>query len=69
MPKCEIKGYRGILENRGKFVDAEEALDYALKQMGLEVTNPTAPEAELLPEIVEWYFSGNWIAVHEGEDE
>ena len=30
----EVIGYRGIFPNRGKYIPADEALEYALEQCG-----------------------------------
>lgn len=47
-----------------EFVRDEDALDYVLKQGGLAFVNDDAPEAEAFKEeLVEWYFSGNWVRV------
>lgn len=40
------RGYYGIADNEGKFVEADEALEYALTQCGMSITNPDAPECE-----------------------
>lgn len=63
--KGNLIGWKGICSNSGKFVAVEDGLAYVLEQLGLEAVNPKAPEADALPELVEWYFSGNWIGVYE----
>ena len=68
MSKGKLKGWEGICSNAGKFVPVEEGLAYVFNQIGIEKVNPNAPEANALRELVEWYFSGNWIEVYE-EDE
>lgn len=61
MMRPEGPGYRGIGPNTGKFVPAEEALDYALAQCGVAVVDSAAPEAEeFLSMAEEWYFDGGW---------
>ena len=56
------RGYYGIADNEGKFVEADEALEYALTQCGMSITNPDAPECEeAAAAFEEWYFSGCWI--------
>ena len=65
-----IKGWKGILANDGKFVDAEDGFDYAAKAVGIKEFDHKAPEAEEFKEfLVEWFFSGNWIEVKENEEE
>ena len=57
-------GYEQIKGN--KFVPAEDALDHVLKECGLAIVNPAAPDAKESQEmLVEWYFSGNWVEVKE----
>ena len=57
----EVIGYRGIFPNRGKYIPADEALEYALEQCGV-VVDARAPDAkEFLDMMVDWYFSGAWI--------
>ena len=68
MSKGQLKGWKGICSNAGKFVPVDEGLAYVFKQVGIMLVNPNAPEADALLELVDWYFSGNWIEVYE-EDE
>lgn len=68
MMKPDGAGYRGIGPNAGKFVPADEALEYALEQCGVSLIqiNRDAPEAaEFLAMIVDWYFDGPWVAEEE----
>ena len=66
----KLKGYAGIGREAGKFVPADEACAHAMKECGVEITNPEAPLAgEFRKEIVAWYFSGNWVEVYEEGDE
>lgn len=59
-----IKGWEGILTERGKFVAAEDGFSYAAEQCGIQMVNPSAPEAEEFQAmLVEWFFSGNWLEV------
>lgn len=63
------RGYYGTASNKGKFVPADDALDYALAQCGMSITNPDAPECEeAAAAFEEWYFSGGWI-FREGGDQ
>lgn len=69
MMRPEGAGYRGIGPNTGKFVPADEALDYALEQCGVSLilVDNDAPEAEeFLHMVEEWYFDGGWT-FEEGE--
>lgn len=68
MRKGELIGWKGILSNIGKFVPANDGLKYVLKQLGVMLINPDDPQEAILTELVDWYFSGNWIEVYE-EDE
>lgn len=69
MRKGQLKGWKGICRNTGKFVAAEDGLAYVFDQIGIMAFNHEAPDAEMfLKDLVEWYFSGNWIEVYE-EDE
>ena len=62
MSRMTESGYYGIADNEGKFVEADEALDYALAQCGMSITDQNAPECEeAAAAFEEWYFSGGWI--------
>lgn len=54
-----IRGYKGIGPEYGKYIETENAADYAATQCGIELTGKTTDE--FLKMFVEWYFSGNWI--------
>ena len=70
MRKGELKGWKGIFCNEGKFVNAEDGLSYVFDQVGITAFNHDAPDAAMfLEDLVEWYFSGNWIEVYEEEFE
>lgn len=69
MRKGNFKGWKGICSNTGKFVPADEGVEYVFDQVGIMAFNYDAPDAEaFVKDTVEWYFSGNWIEVYE-EDE
>lgn len=69
MKKGNFKGWRGICNNAGKFVPADEGFEHVCTQVGIASFDYNAPDAtEFAYMIVEWYFSGNWIKVYE-EDE
>lgn len=54
-------GYKGLNENAGIFISADDALDFALERCGLAVANQDAPELEnALAALEEWFFSGGW---------
>ena len=72
MMKPDGAGYRGNGPNTGKFVPADEALDYALEQCGVSIimVDKDAPEAEEFLRLVEeWYFDGGWTFVNGEEQE
>ena len=57
----DILGYKGLNENAGIFIDADDALDFALERCGLAVANQDAPELEnALAALEEWFYSGDW---------
>lgn len=61
-------GYKGIGPEKGKFVDGYDAFSYVCKQVGIVDFDPTAPDAEEFREnLIDWYFSGNWIRVYEND--
>lgn len=57
----EVIGYRGIFPNRGKYIPAEEALEYALEQCGVVVDARAPAAGEFLAMLPDWFFSGNWL--------
>ena len=64
-----LLGWKGIFCNEGKFVDAEDGLSYVFDQIGIMAFNHDAPDAAMfLEDLLEWYFSGNWIEVYEEDD-
>lgn len=71
MTKPDGAGYRGNGPDTGKFVPADEALEYALEQCGVSLIqiNRDAPEAaEFLAMVEEWYFDGGWTLVHADDE-
>lgn len=60
-----MKSYRNITTD--EVVYKEEAEEYVLDRLGLEVTpkgkngEMTIEQIENIEQTVEWYFSGNWI--------
>lgn len=62
MAKKAIIGYEQIKGN--KFVPIERALAYVLEQCGIAIVDDGAPSAEeFQKDLVEWFFSGNWVEV------
>lgn len=66
--------YEGFGEHEGEYVPAEYALHYAMKQCGIEPIKKYSPEyspeqQEFAEMLVEWYFSGSWRAIREGDSE
>jgi hypothetical protein len=68
--KGKFLGWRGFGPNKGKFVEVGDAFPYVCEQVGITVFDPTAPDAAEFKEmLVDWYFSGNWVTIYEGEDD
>lgn len=66
MKKGKLKGWRGFGPNAGEYVAAEDGFGYVCTQVGIEVFDNTALEAEDFKEmLIDWYFSGNWLEVYE----
>ena len=53
-----MKVYRGIGPEEGTIVTEEEAIDYALERC---LKGTEEDQEEFRKELVEWFFSGNWI--------
>ena len=64
--ECVIK-YIGICANKGLKVEGKDALCYAMLQCGIQITTITNLTKEFADMLVDWYFSGNWIAEKEAE--
>lgn len=73
----KVKFYKSLTRNaNGKFVIVyeEEALDYVLEKLGLEMHPVGQAQIETLEQVefkemlVEWYFSGNWVVEWEDVD-
>lgn len=63
-----VVGYEGIGPERGKYVDADDALSYAMIRCGITWDVPIdgfKPDdrAEFEQAFVEWFYSGNWLPV------
>ncbi len=62
-----MKQYRSLKDNT--VVMEEDALDYVLDKLGIELIPTNDIEQEEFKEmIVEWYFSANWIKEECDED-
>ena len=61
-----IVGYRGMCSNQGIYIDNEDALMYAMEQCGIKPSNERDMDAEFTDMLVEWYYSGDWIADTKG---
>lgn len=62
---AEMIGYEGILRNYGKFVSADDALDYAMDQCGIAIVDIDAPDCgEFAAMLEEWFYSDNWVEVY-----
>mgnify|MGYP004509815903 FL=1 len=53
-----MKVYRGIGPEDGTIVTEKEAFDYALERC---LKGTQEDQEEFRKELVEWFFSGNWI--------
>ena len=51
--------YKGLGPNSGILVPDDEARGYALSQLGL--AENTGTDQDAVDELVEWFFSGNWL--------
>lgn len=56
----EIVGYRGICSNRGVYVPVEDAFAYAMEHLPAE-------SEEDKRGFIEWFFSGDFLPVREGD--
>ncbi len=66
--QADIAGYRGIGLERGKYVEAEDALKYAMERCGIKFSGlPGDSRKEFRCALVEWFFSGNWIPVEQSD--
>ncbi len=62
----ELKGWKGIGPERGKFIPAEDGLDHILTEFGITGLDESVPlYGELKELLIDWYYSGNWIEVYE----
>ena len=71
--KPPLIGYRGICKNRDiSIVYKEEAVEYALNKLGYERNPYAEPDEQMTKEfesmLVEWFYSGDWVEVREGEE-
>ena len=55
------KKYIGICANRGKVVRAEDALDYALCDLGIMAIPGRELDVEFCVVLVDWFYSGSWV--------
>ena len=70
--KPPLIGYQGICKNRDVgLVYREEAVEYAMNKLGYEKNPYAEPDEQMKKEfesmIVDWFYSGDWIEVREGE--
>lgn len=73
----KVKFYKSLTRNtNGRFeiVYEEEALEYVLEKLGLEMKPVGQAQTETLEQVefkemlVDWYFSGNWVVEWEDVD-
>lgn len=59
----KIRGYKGIGPEAGGYVPEDQALAYAMERCQIEKTDhPGDTWPEFCEMLVDWFFSGNWIA-------
>lgn len=64
----KIVEYRGIGLERGICVPFEKALAYAMERCQIaEASLPGDTWPEFCEMLVDWFYSGNWIAVEEAQ--
>jgi hypothetical protein len=61
-----INGYTGICRESGKHVNADEALNYAMKRCGIQFTTPGDTTEEFKQMLIEWFYSGCWLENTDG---
>jgi hypothetical protein len=61
-----INGYIGICRESGKYVDADEALNYAMKRCGIQFEEPGDTTEEFKQMFLEWFYSGSWLEDNDG---
>ena len=71
--KPPLIGYHGICKNRDVgLVYKEEAVAYAMSKLGYDKRPLAEPDEKMTEEfekmLVEWFYSGDWDEVREGEE-
>ena len=69
--QSDIIAYRGIGPECGRTVLADKALNYAMERCGIRPSAaPGSPvdEDEFQQMFLEWFYSGNWLPVKQGEE-
>lgn len=71
--KPPLIGYQGICKNRDVgLVYKEEAVAYAMSKLGYDKRPLAEPDEKMTNEfekmLVEWFYSGDWDEVREGEE-
>jgi hypothetical protein len=65
----DIIGYRGVGPEREKYIEAEDALAYAMERCGIRFSGERADTKEdFKKDFVEWFYSGNWIPVEQNDE-
>lgn len=63
-----MQGYKGIGPEQGLWIPQNEALFYALARCGVQLVDPSAPEAQEFCAMLEsWFFSGNFYRTEKEE--
>ena len=60
--------YRGIGPESGRYISPDNALPYAMERCGICFsTLPGDCREEFSEALVNWFYSGNWLAIEEAE--
>ena len=68
MAARKVLRYEGVGVEQGNSIPAEDAVEYALSECGLEIRLRKPLTREAVEYIVDWFFSGCWVPVYEGDD-
>lgn len=63
-----ILGYKGTGPEAGRYVPSDKALAYAMERCQIaKASMPGDTWPEFCEMLVDWFYSGNWIAVEEAQ--
>lgn len=71
MKAITLIAYMGIGNEAGNIVFSDDFVSYAANRLGISFDdNKSNEETEDFKQyLVDWYFSGNWMPVYEGEED